>query len=390
MMADMNRHCKIRFVEKSGNSASEAKGTSSTVPSPGSILDTQQKTDGSGGLLFLDNTELKGMDNDKLDSVLDSLLVRLVENLVEISCSSKQLQDDLTSPDKSGFTLLHYASLYNLQSLIPVLISHGSNPDAPTTRWRFTPLHLACVAGNEAVVDLLVRSGCTVWVYDSFNSSPADHAVRNGFPKIAQWLKDTAGEDTSGRGKKGSDSMELDQKGEIETDVERFLSQSAFSNLSLKDKLAMNLLLKRRKKDGRDGCAGDASTDEVSSNQDTDSDKLVAYFGSAISESDMESLNMAMRLMNQEELDDLENNSRGVDEDLRKWMLRRNYESLKEATLYLRHTEREKSNMRQPGDFLGSSSRGLSNVKNQAIAGLIIRKNMSRLQNSRKEPLAPS
>jgi len=71
-----------------------------------------------------------------------------------MSASDNELQAELNAPDKSGFTLLHYASLYNLQSLVPVLLSRGANPDTPTIRGKLTPLHLACGAGNSAICEV--------------------------------------------------------------------------------------------------------------------------------------------------------------------------------------------------------------------------------------------
>eukprot|EP00957_Ditylum_brightwellii_P160932 12252694-Ditylum_brightwellii.AAC.1 len=139
------------------------------------------------------------MHEDKLDGLLDSLLIRVVESLVEMGTSSFEIQEEINSPEKSGFTLLHFASLYNLQSFVPVLLSRGANPDTPTIRGKLTPLHLACGAGNWAIVELLVRKGCAVQVCDSFGSYPADHALRNGHPKIARWLEDTSGDDATQR-----------------------------------------------------------------------------------------------------------------------------------------------------------------------------------------------
>ncbi len=52
------------------------------------------------------------MDDNQLDNMLDVLLVRIVESLVEISTSSGEIQEELNVPDKSGFALLHYVS-YN-------------------------------------------------------------------------------------------------------------------------------------------------------------------------------------------------------------------------------------------------------------------------------------
>ncbi len=122
--------------------------------------------------IVLDAEEMKSMHDEKLDNVMDSLLVRIVESLVEISPSECDIHDELNSPDKSGFTLLHYAALYNLQALIPVLLSRGANPDIQSVRGQVTPLHLACGAGNEAIVQLLLRHGCAMCVVDCFGSFP--------------------------------------------------------------------------------------------------------------------------------------------------------------------------------------------------------------------------
>lgn len=118
---------------------------------------------------------MEDIDDDQLDSLLDSLLIRIVEMLVEMSSSDIELQEELNAPDKSGFTLIHYASLYNLQSLLPVLLSRGANSDALSVRGKLTPLHLACGAGHFAVVELLTRNGCAIEVKDSSSLTPADH-----------------------------------------------------------------------------------------------------------------------------------------------------------------------------------------------------------------------
>jgi len=52
------------------------------------------------------------MDDEELDDMLDSLLVRIVESLVEVSDSGCDIKDELNVPDKSGFALLHYVSVH--------------------------------------------------------------------------------------------------------------------------------------------------------------------------------------------------------------------------------------------------------------------------------------
>jgi hypothetical protein len=51
---------------------------------------------------------MKSLEDDELDRILDMLLVRIVESLVEMSASECDLQEELNTPDGSGFTLLHY------------------------------------------------------------------------------------------------------------------------------------------------------------------------------------------------------------------------------------------------------------------------------------------
>ena len=55
-------------------------------------------------------TDLKNIDDQGLDAILDGLLVRIVESLGHVSPSSQELAQELNNPDKSGFTLLHYVS----------------------------------------------------------------------------------------------------------------------------------------------------------------------------------------------------------------------------------------------------------------------------------------
>ena len=92
------------------------------------------------------------------------------------------------------------------QALVPVLLARGANPDTPTIRGSLTPLHLACAAGNSAVVELLVRHGCAIAVQDSFNMTPSEHAFSNGFTDLHEWLVEKSGGDKEQR--RGDREME--------------------------------------------------------------------------------------------------------------------------------------------------------------------------------------
>jgi len=473
----VDRHCKIRFVEKLSTVITETVGEGALEDTlPDRIIVNNNENDGT---TVVDSTEIKGMDDEQLDAILDSLLVKIVETLVEVSASECNIQDELTAPDKSGFTLLHYAALYNLQSLIPVLLSRGANPDIQSNRGQVTPLHLACGAGNEAIVELLLRHGCAMNVPDSFGSYPIDHAVRNGFASLATMLQEKIRAEHGLKTSEGTTNELADEKSQQAKSksrkqalkvFERQRLQAAFENLSLKDKIILRMILKQRgtkksnnsKKgvetiaEGNESCDSksdvDMSLDEhtitksdiqhstqVCKSVDGGSDNKKLLTSSNIkqmesgqsnehdsddedamsdmmSETDRESLDIAMRLMNDEELEELQNKSADIHQDLKKWMFERNYESLKEASEHLHKTleeyKKDKEQEATRGKSLGANSllnspqdlqstkdsfkqkakiRSLKNIQSQALAALVLRKNILKLRdNDQKEDNDPS
>jgi len=407
---EVDRHCKIRFVERLTDVIAETENNS----------------------IVAEDMTFKNMDDSELDEILDGLLVRIVESLVEISASSCDIQDELNAPDKSGFTLLHYAALYNLPSLIPVLLSRGANPDLQTTRGKLTPLHLACGAGNVAIVDLLIRHGSALRVPDSFGLFPAHHALRNGFTNVSEVLeaqrlkdkeirdisKETSIDDTSSSNDAVTSNLKSDSEGH---EQEKFLVKSAFANLSLKDKLIFNMMVRRRGKASNQKYnshsqtimegENESSTHESVNGQSQDSngdiqmrdaDNLVRKVmghcvkvkkerkdtydelevnsvESVLTNTDKESLDIAMKLMNTEELEDIHDKSADNSDDLTKWVIKRNYESLMETKQSLQKTltkHQEKTENKGPNTNAAATLRSLKNMKSQAIAGLVIRKNV--------------
>lgn len=227
------------------------------------------------------------------------------------------------------------AALYNLQSLIPVLLSRGANPEVKSARGDVTPLHLACGAGNTAIVELLLRHGCAIEVADCFGSLPADHALRNGFHELATMLWERALADREFNSTEGESIRRVEdqsRKHELK-EMEKFRLQAAFSSLSLKDKLVLNMLVKQRLQKPPKPKTGagrmsqtiikveDESENGMSDSDDTAKIIDITELGSpkhaddnepsddeveaeadelstAISVSDKESLDIAMRLMN--------------------------------------------------------------------------------------------
>lgn len=254
---------------------------------------------------------MRALNDGKLDHIVDTLLVQIVECLVDMNSNdSDDVKAELNEPDKSGFCLLHYASLYNLQSLIPVLLSKGANPNVVTLRGNLTSLHLACSAGNAAIAELLLRHGCAEDVTDVFGMRPADHAERNGFTELAAMLRMRYPQENN-------TAMDVDTTN-YDSDDRRYRLQQAFANLSLKDKMILNLLVEKQKykresfkptiekvveEELTDDSSDDRDTAASTLSRSTKNESLVAVkdeLAAVLFDGTKDNLDMAMKLMNEE------------------------------------------------------------------------------------------
>ncbi len=287
----------------------------------------------------------------------------------------------------------------------------------------------------------------------------SDYALRNGFVSLASILRDKIKSEDGLKITENNNPHSLDKKCHkaSQKEMERYRLQLAFNNLSLKDKMILNMMMKQqlqtktvKGKKSDQGLAGDTivegsissdseksefcrnqvaadskvfklpiSSGEVSINeQDNNSDDDISV---VISHTDRESLDIAMRLMNDEvmnvtswslsivphfiahnfypyvlhlqELEELQDKSTNFHKDLKEWMLKRNYESLKEASDYLHKTlqkhkeEADEIIAQSPSSVhnsakeysLNQARRSLKNVQNKALAALVLRKNITSL-----------
>lgn len=357
----VDRHCKIRFVERlanvivgteeSGGQASEGGrnnnnggASQDVVVDPAFLLGDKDK-------------KLDNVDDDELDSLLHSVLMRFVESMVDSCTSEDELRDSVNTFGLAGFTLLHYAALYNIVSLVPLLLSKGADPNMATVKGGLTPLHLAAGAGHDQIVATLVRKGASIDAMDSFGLVAADHAVRGGFHEIAEWLCDdrdgirnaAAGGGTavtrsiSAKSSKNVNGGHLTDSGYGKNEM----MQDAFKELSLRDKLGLNLFRQRYKgqdQGGNDETQSDMMQDnttperQFSTGVDDNEQDMDFKF---ISEEDRKSLKVAMSLMSKNELDELE--QQAPFSSVRDWMLRSNYESLREASIQLEKQAKRKA-----------------------------------------------
>lgn len=95
---------------------------------------------------------------------------------------SKNLCDttpSINSRDDRGFTALHVACLVGQPAMVDLLVNLGSNIDS-TDYSSSTPLHYAAAKGHQNAVLLLIHSGCNLEVYDSDGNTPLHLASNNG------------------------------------------------------------------------------------------------------------------------------------------------------------------------------------------------------------------
>lgn len=173
-------------------------------------------------------------------------------------------------------------------------------------------VHFAASSGHKSVVEVLIRSGCNPSPVDVNGESPADQARKEGHEEIASMLYERAG--VLGRLYK----MDLTRNRNSRTsDV---LLQTAFKDLSLKDKLRLNLFVDRS--DMAPVAFASQTSNAMMSEGDVDDldDKPFSF----ISETDREKLREAMSLAN--EMDMQEMNLVSEHQDVRRYLLQSNYE----------------------------------------------------------------
>lgn len=92
----------------------------------------------------------------------------------------------------NGYTALHCASLAGQAAVVEVLLGKGADVNVMCKRRR-TALHLACITNQEEVVKLLLRHQVRVDVVDNNGMTALCHALRGGFHDITLQLLRHAG-----------------------------------------------------------------------------------------------------------------------------------------------------------------------------------------------------
>ena len=349
--AEVDRHRKVRFVERISNAIVETKGESEVLPN----LDT------SGSETKLDGVPVEDMPEEDVDNLLGQVLMRFVEVCLQRCTTKEELSGEINWSGYAGLSLLHHACFYNFMALITLLLNNGADIDIKSAEGDLTPIHFAASAGHKEVAEVLIRKGCNPCAVDINGETPADHARKGGHVELAAML--SAYNEQAGI---EGNSNDMDVSTAKTSDV--FL-QSAFKELPLKDKLGLNLFVDRSK------AAPVAFVRKASSAAmmtDGEGDYLENAAFSFISSEDRIKLREAMSLAS--EMDLKEMNIKAEHQDVRRYLRQSNYEAISAASQALEKAKRKEAAIL---DKASSNSDDPSKMQlSRALAMLVLRKNM--------------
>ncbi len=184
---------KIRIVEKLGtvNTALQLPDSNMTNASttPGILPPT---VEGMFALPdseyeWIDDYELSQLSPTDLEKLMDRYLMSVVKQLVQFASLDDELKAELDALDVNGFSLLHYCCMYNVNTLVPVLLARGASVDQQSTDGS-TSLHLAAAHGVLPVVQILIEHGADLNKQDNFGRTPYDNALLGGHHQVVDYL----------------------------------------------------------------------------------------------------------------------------------------------------------------------------------------------------------
>lgn len=350
---DIRQH-KIRIVEK--------------LESVKSVLISDETsmcagtTDGDfTAIEWLDDSSLDKLATTDLERLTDRYVGAVMKGLLNAASIDPELQSSFNELDTLGFNLLHYCAMYKLNDLIQPLLEKGANIDQLTSLGS-TALHLACSVGNTYAVQLFLAWGANASICDASGLSAEELAIVTGHDDIATLVHQhptSLSRSTSKSSIVGGQMAAALQSSEVNTT--RYL-QEAFESLSVADKCALSISLGHHQqylqelhRSQADGNNMNLESTEISCKTDLDSSidafetsddfEMQSVF-SEISESDKKSVDAFLKMMNPQDKKKLESEVKLIQNNVRGWLLRKNYINLREATKTLQVAWREKKKTR--------------------------------------------
>lgn len=320
-------------------------------------------------LQWIDDHELVLLPSKELEEQMDLYLISIVNQLIQVASLEDDLKSELEAWDSNGFSIIHYCCLYNYHSLIPVLLSKGIDINSKT-RCGSSPLHISAGSGFFNLTKELIDNNANYLATDSLNLTPYDKALQSSHYEIADYLSNFLFNEKNFKStnliSNGNISTNTNENNQTQSsaysfndnsdnnehlpqhfspvpnlgELNKLLLNDAFSSLSLADKCAFSLSFSPRLDDGETD--HDMNSSRIGSIID---DSIDIEMQSVLSESDKESLEVAMSMMGVNELNELEIEASRIQNNVRGWLLRKNYINLRDAAKLLQNSWRGKRHL---------------------------------------------
>jgi hypothetical protein len=353
--------------------------------------------DPSGSITWLSDAELGNIHPTELGQVMNKSVTGVIAQLVHYAAHDDDLQAELDILDSSGYSLLHYCCLYDLASLVPVLIGRNVQMNQKSGNGK-TALHLAVENASVELVSILLAAGADYTIRDNQGLTALDIGLRNKQrEQMYDFCRNHMSLPIEGKSH-GVVELMTEEEGDSSaaslSEASTKLLYEAFASFSLADKCALSLSLHSSSvhlatanENSFINSAGDVgksitpnhSSGKLHLMREDGSPRTSSYHDSqsidtadiqsVLSETDMESLDVAMSMMGEDERKQVENEVLIIQSNVRAWLLRKNYISLRDSARILQGFWRDKKKQIQTA--LPASSSSSSGPRKRTITGKI-------------------
>eukprot|EP00981_Chlorochromonas_danica_P015686 scaffold14361_cov193-Ochromonas_danica.AAC.21 len=399
-MMEHDRQFKIRLVEKLGYMKSALEhDEGSGYRSRSLTREAREAGAVDDGVEWLDDLQVSNLSNQELEAMMDRYIMAVVQQLVQLGSVDEELRAEIDAVDINGLSLFHYCCLYNLNSLIPVLLARGADVNQ-VTKSGSSPLHLAAAAGHLLVAEVLLNNGANVNALDQKGRTAVDIARLAGQENVYALLSSATNmtsnlsQDNYNNRMAEEEALPLDEDDVAGTAK---LLQETFATLSLTDKCALSLSLGQlggpnanlvysqmaalggvppnqrisfsnrvhsipsdmsvmaTTSTGKDSPVQridpTVPSSVAKSKRGSKTGEEISDMQSVLNETDMEYLDAAMSMMGHLERQQVEEEVRKIQNNVRGWLLRKNYMNLREAARVLQSAWRDrKHKVKNEGD----------------------------------------
>lgn len=278
------------------------------------------------------------------DNIVDNelIIMNTIEEMLNLIKDDNIQMDKFMSLDECGYSLLHYASIYNYSHLIPVLINNGFYVNQLTTN-QLTPLHLA--VENESVES--IQSLLSYGAYDTLDSNnilASQKAYQLGYIKISNEIL------------KKEDNLYISSPipSDISTssNTDDYLLETTFPNMTISEKCAYVLSVPKE----------ECNIPQIREDKKKEIINIYQY-------------------MNPDEKKEIDNNVRIIQKNVKGWLAKRHYKILEDRIRLLQKAA--KKYISEKNEKINTSE--ISNIKDQVSAVLIIQRAYRKWSKESKE-----